>query len=370
MKANTTKSLDRRTFLKITSVAGGGVMFGLYAGTEELLSQGRGAPAPPPTPDVYITINPNNRFTIIAKNPETGQGIKTALPMIIAEELDVDWDQVDIQQADLDPKYGRQIEGGSTAIPNNYNTMRQVGAAGRAMALAAAAQTFNVPVGELTTASGVVTHGPSARTATYGSLAATIAGMPPPDLATVAMKDPADFKIVGQPLPGTENFQMVTGQPIYSIDLEPDGMLFAAYQKCPVFGGVAQGANLDEIQALPGIQHAFIVDADGPASGVAIVSDNWWVANKAREQLNVNWDEGRDGRREHDALQRPGRFAVLAGIDSSDRRRPRQRQHRRCRSRVFERGSGARSGVLLPVAVACSSRAPEFDGPLQGRQHS
>ena len=292
MKANTTKSLDRRTFLKITSVAGGGVMFGLYAGTEELLSQGRGAPAPPPTPDVYITINPNNRFTIIAKNPETGQGIKTALPMIIAEELDVDWDQVDIQQADLDPKYGRQIEGGSTAIPTNYNTMRQVGAAGRAMVLAAAAQTFNVPVGELTTASGVVTHGPSARTATYGSLAATIAGMTPPDLATVAMKDPADFKIVGQPLPGTENFQIVTGQPIYSIDLEPEGMLFAAYHKCPVFGGVAQSANLDEIRALPGIQHAFIVDADGPASGVAIVSDNWWVANKAREQLNVTWDEG------------------------------------------------------------------------------
>jgi isoquinoline 1-oxidoreductase beta subunit len=296
MKANTKKSLDRRSFLKVTSIAGGGVMLGLYASSEELLSQGRGgrggAPAPPPTPDVYITINPNNRFTLIAKNPETGQGIKAALPMIIADELDVDWDQVDIQQADLDPKYGRQIEGGSTAIPTNYNLMRQVGAAGRAMVLAAAAQTMNVPVGELTTGSGVVTHSGSGRTATYGSLAATVANLTPPDMADVTMKDPADFKIIGQPIPGMENFEMVTGQPIYGIDFEPEGTLFAAYHKCPVFGGVAQSANLDDILALPGVQHAFIVDAEGPASGVAIVADQWYQANIAREQLNVVWNEG------------------------------------------------------------------------------
>ena len=137
MKAKTKKTqIDRRTFLKATTLAGGGVMLGLYT-TTDLLSQGRGGrggqPEAPPTPDTYITINPDNTFTIIAKNPETGQGIKNTLPMIVADEFDVDWEQVIIQQADLDPKYGRQIEGGSTAIPQNYDTMRQVGATGRAL---------------------------------------------------------------------------------------------------------------------------------------------------------------------------------------------------------------------------------------------
>src|SRR2546423_7444142 len=132
------KQLDRRSFLKISTVASGGVMIGLYAGTAvETLAQGRGGPGGPaaaPNPNVYITINPDNTFTVIAKNPETGQGIKNALPMIIADEFDVDWKQVKIQQADLDPKYTigavRQIEGGSTAIPQNYTPMRQGGAAG------------------------------------------------------------------------------------------------------------------------------------------------------------------------------------------------------------------------------------------------
>jgi isoquinoline 1-oxidoreductase beta subunit len=285
--------LDRRSFLKVTSLAGGGLMLGLY--TSDALSQGRGggrgfAPPVPPTPDTYITINPDNTFTVIAQNPETGQGIKAALPMIIADEFDVDWAQVRIQQADLDPKYGRQIEGGSTAIPSNYNRLRQVGASGRALMIAAAAQTLNVPAASLTTGSGVVTHAASGRTSTYASLAATAAGLTPQTDAP--LKNPADFKIIGQPIPGVENFQMVTGQPIYSIDVRPEGMLFAAFEKCPVVGGIAQSANLDQIRALPGIRHAFIVDAPGSASGVAIVADSWWVANDARGQLDVDWDEG------------------------------------------------------------------------------
>ena len=122
MKAKTkTSPMDRRTFIKVTTIAGGGIMLGLYT-QSELDAQGRGggAQAPPPTPDTYITIHPDNTFTIIAKNPETGQGVRTALPMIIADELDVDWTQVTVQQADLDPKYGGQREGGSTAIPQNY----------------------------------------------------------------------------------------------------------------------------------------------------------------------------------------------------------------------------------------------------------
>ncbi len=296
MKARTKKShMDRRTFIKVTTIAGGGVMLGLYT-QSDFEAQGRGgAQTPPPTPDTYITIHPDNTFTIIAKNPETGQGIRTALPMIIADEFDIDWEQVKVQQADLDPKYGGQREGGSTAIPQNYMLMRQVGADGRNMVIEAAARTFGVPAGELTTSSGVVTHAASGRTATYGSLAPMVADITPP--TGVPLKDPADFKIVGKDMPGLENFEMVTGKPIYSIDFEPEGMLFSVFEKCPVFGGTAQSANLDEIKALPGIQHAFIVDAQGQGrnaltSGVAIVADAWWTANNARSQLRVTWNEG------------------------------------------------------------------------------
>src|SRR6188768_2537287 len=141
-----TLDVDRRSFLQVTALAGGGMMIGLYA--PELLAQRAGgpAPAPPPLPSNFITINPDNTFTIVAQNPETGQGIKTALPMLIAEELDVDWKQVTIKQADYDnTKYTAQTEGGSRAIPTHYARMRQVGAGGRALMVAAAAQQWNVP---------------------------------------------------------------------------------------------------------------------------------------------------------------------------------------------------------------------------------
>src|SRR5678815_5438664 len=173
----TSMQLDRRSFLKASALAGGGVMIGLYTDPEVLAQRG-GPPQPTPVnPSTFITVHPDNTFTIIAKNPETGQGIRNALPMIIADEFDVDWKQVKIQQGDLDPKWGRdagapglaQIEGGSTAIPQNYTPMRNVGAAARNMMVAAAARQFNVPATELTTGSGVVTHAASRRTATYAS---------------------------------------------------------------------------------------------------------------------------------------------------------------------------------------------------------
>ena len=216
-------------------------------------------------------------------------------------------------QADRDQaKYGQQIEGGSTAIPSNYAPMRQIGAAGRALVLAAAADNWSVPVTELTTASGVVRHAASNRTATYGSLAAKAATMPVP--ATIALKDPKDFKIIGKPLPGVDNLAIVTGKPSFSVDVNPPNMLHAIYEKCPVFGGRVVSANIDEIKKLPGIRHAFIVTpptppaapAGAPAagarggggggvnipSGVAIVADNWWMAQNARKSLKITWDEG------------------------------------------------------------------------------
>jgi isoquinoline 1-oxidoreductase beta subunit len=300
----TPRHLDRRSFLQVTTLAGGGLMIGLY--TPDLLAQrgGRGGgPAPGPVPSAFITINPDNTFTLVAQNPETGQGIKTALPMLIAEELDVDWSQVTVSQADYDnSKYSSQTEGGSRAIPTHYTPMRQAGAGGRALMIAAAAAEWGVPASALTTASGRVTHASSGRTATYASLASRAATLTPPAPADLTLKDPKDFRIVGQPLRGVESFEIVTGKPIYSIDVALPGMLYAVFEKCPVFGGRAIGANLDEIRKLPGIRHAFIVDAPAqgggrgggasPASGVAIVADSWWLAQSARRSLRVNWDEG------------------------------------------------------------------------------
>ncbi|WP_396625408.1 molybdopterin cofactor-binding domain-containing protein, partial [Luteitalea sp.] len=295
-------TVARRDFLRISAIAGGGLLIGLYAPDAAAQQRGPGGPGASPesfAPHTYITVHPDNTFTIVSKNPETGQGIRTALPQIIADEFDVDWAQVKVTQADLDPKYGAQFEGGSRAIPSNYHNMRVVGAGGRLVMVAAAAQQWGVPASELTTKGGVVTHAASKRTATYASLSATAASLPVPERATVeaALKNPRDFRIVGKRIRGVDNLDVVTGKPIFSIDVAFPNMLHAVFVKCDVFGGKAVSANLDEIKKLPGIRHAFIVEPAGQgnnslASGVAIVGDSWWLANDARSALKVVWDEG------------------------------------------------------------------------------
>jgi len=301
-KTSKTAQLDRRQFLQVSALAGGGVIIGMYVPAfAQQGPGGRGGPQIPWSlaPNMYITVHPDNTFTIIAKNPETGQGIRAALPQIIADEFDVDWTQVKIQQADLDPRYGPQNEGGSRATPVNYDPMRQIGAGGRLMMVTAAAQQWNVPAGELTTGSGTVKHAASNRTATYASLASRVASMQPPaaDAVKAAYKDPKNFKIIGKPIKGVDNVAIVQGKPSFSIDFEPEGTLFAVFDKCPVFGGKVMSANVDEVKRLPGVKHAFVVEAAGRganslASGVAIVADGWWQANNARKTLKVVWDEG------------------------------------------------------------------------------
>ena len=301
--------VTRRAFLRVTAAAGGGLTLAVYLDpAADLLGQQRGAGAPIGyKPFAFIRIGRDGLVTILSKNPELGQGAKTHLPMIVAEELDVDWKDVRIAQAPLDESsFGIQRTGGSMATPVNWDPLRQTGAAARQMLVAAAAEALNVPVAELTTESGRVHHRASTRSVGYGDVVERAATLPVPELASVRLKLPSEYRIVGTNAKNSDVPAIVRGEPIYGIDVTLPGMLHAVYEKCPVFGGKVATANIDEIRKLPGVRHAFVVEG-GPDltrtypaccvgvslhGGVAIVADTWWHAQSARQKLRVTWNEG------------------------------------------------------------------------------
>jgi isoquinoline 1-oxidoreductase beta subunit len=299
-----TLPVSRRAFLRVSALAGGGLLVAGLFDTDDAsaaLTSERPDGATPAADDprlgAYVSITPDGVVTIVAKNPEIGQGVKTMLPMLIAEELDVAWSQVRVEQAKLDPdKYPRQTAGGSTATPTNWLPMRQVGAAARAMLVGAAAQRWNVPAAECTTEEGVVRHAASNRSATYGELSTAAASIAPPDLASVPLKDPKSFRIIGKWTRGVDNRAIVTGKPLFGIDVTRPNLHYATFVKSPVFGGTVASANLDAIKALPGVTHAFVVEGGtnlaGLLGGVAIVGTNWWLLQEAKKKLAVTWKEG------------------------------------------------------------------------------
>lgn len=326
MKKNLEQTLlARRSFLKVTATGAGGVLIGLMVPQADAQQQGRGAPkggrggggnpfgpAAPPKVENYIKVAADGTVTIMAKNPEVGQGVRTMLPMLIAEELDVDWKDVKIEQTDFNAeKYAGQIAGGSTATPTNWMPMRQVGAMARAMFVKAAAETWNVPESELTTGSGKVYHKASNRSIGYGELASKVATMTPPEANSVKLKDPKDYKIIGQKQVNSDIKAIVQGKPLFGIDVTRPGMLYAVYEKCGVFGGKPVSANVDEIKALPGVKGVYLINDRPPVTaevlpgdpglenGVAIVADTWWQAQSARKKLKVQWDEGPRATPEH-----------------------------------------------------------------------
>ena len=302
MKHAALPSPARRQFLRQSMLAGGGLMLGLYASQENSAASDIAKPKVLANdaefaPNAFIRITPDGRVTLISKQPEIGQGIKTSLPMVLAEELEVDWQDVHVVQGDLNPAYGNQSAGGSTSTPNNYNDFHRLGATARTMLIQAAALTWGVPFADCHASNGGVEHASSKRRFGYGALVTRAAALPVPDPKQVVLKDPATYKLLGTRVGGVDNAAVVTGKPLFGIDVKLPGMLYASYAKCPTLGGKAVSANLDEIKALPGVHDAFLIESDnhnlrGLLSGVAIVANSTWAAFSARKQLKVVWDEG------------------------------------------------------------------------------
>ena len=292
--------VSRRQFFKISGIAGGGLVLGLAMGSSPKAKAQSAANLSTISP--YVQIQPNGRINLFSKNPECGQGIKTGLPLIIAEELDCAWEDVDVVQADIDAtKYGAQFAGGSLSTPMNWMAMRQAGATARAMILAAAAQQLNIPVAELSTSDTMVMHATSGRSWGYGEFAELAATMPVPDPATLTLKTRDQFKLLGRRFTGVDNHDIVTGKPLFGADTRMDGMLYASYTKCPQIGGKAVSFNEDHIKSMPGVVDAFIIDQFGNPkmfnpgggdifSGVAVVASSTWAAIKAKRELEVEWD--------------------------------------------------------------------------------
>ncbi|MDM0021797.1 xanthine dehydrogenase family protein molybdopterin-binding subunit [Variovorax saccharolyticus] len=287
--------LSRRCFIKFAAGAGGGLFFGIGSPTVTQAQPATTA-APAFVPGAYVRIAPDGKITLYAKNPEIGQGVKTAFGLILAEELDANWSDVNIEQSPIDASvYGVQMAGGSLSIPTNWMVLRQAGAGARAMLVAAAATRWGVPPSEITTNESMLLHSASNRRAGYGALASEAAALPVPDLQTLKLKERKAFKLLGKRHKGVDGLKIVTGQPLFGIDVQLPEMLVAVFQKCPAIYGKVGSANLDAVRRLPGVKDAFIVEGTGKptevSNGVAIVAKNTWSAISARRKLEVIWDE-------------------------------------------------------------------------------
>jgi isoquinoline 1-oxidoreductase beta subunit len=316
--SNPIANTDRRDFLKIS--------LGLALSSSGSISMMSLASAEASgTLNAYVSINADGSVTIYGPNPEVGQGVNTSLPMIVAEELDAKWDDVRCEAAPVQQQYGMQFAGGSLSIPMRWDEMRKVGATAKEMLCRAAATQWGVPRKELTTADSMVLHSRSGKAAHYKDLVAAASLLSVPDEADVRLKAPEQYRLLGQRISNASAEGIATGEPIFGIDAQVDGMVHASFVKCPSIGGVAKSANLEVIKALPGIIDAFILDGTpGPynfniresyaiQSGVAIVGKDTWSTFKARETLKVDWDLSTASRDDSDAIEAEALAALAAG---------------------------------------------------------
>ena len=288
--------MGRRTFVKLAGAGAAGLVLGFHLPGTAFAATATAQGNNNQSINAFVRIAPDNTVTIYSKAPEIGQGIKTSLALIIAEEMDADWDHVVVEQAEINPKvYGAQGAGGSTTIPRAWDQLRTAGAGAKAMLVAAAAKQWNVAASEITAKDSVLTHAASGKTATYGSLAVAAAKMPVPDAKSLTFKKRSEYRLLGRRHRGVDDPKVVSGKPLYGIDVQLPDMVYATYTKCPAAGGKVKSFNVAEIKALPGVIDAFVVEGNGKPTevmpGVAIIGKDTWTVFQAKSKLKVDWDE-------------------------------------------------------------------------------
>lgn len=294
--------MKRRNFIKASALSTGGLLLsfnwllGCKASKEELLTM----------PDEwfelnsYIKIGENGVVTLMAPNPEIGTNVRTSLPMLIAEELDLDWSKVIVEQAEANQKkYGIQFTGGSMAIKNAWEPLRRIGATARYMLVQTAAKKWNVPAEEITTSNGVLTHKKSGNSITYGEIASSAAEIEIPE--NIPLKEPKDFKIISTSRKNVDGKKIVTGKPMFGIDYKKEGMLIAMIEHPPAFGLTVKSVDDSEARKMPGIKDVFVFhtldknyvqgafDVTSFYESVAIVGNSTWEVMQAKKKLKIEW---------------------------------------------------------------------------------
>jgi CO/xanthine dehydrogenase Mo-binding subunit len=272
--------VSRRTFVATGVAAGAGLVIGFY------LPHGSGSQKDSFSPSAYLRITPDNKITIVVARSEMGQGVRTALPMILAEELEADWKQIEIEQAGASTLFGDQTTGGSASIRTTWDPMRKAGAAAREMLISAAALTWGVPRSTCTAESSHIKHAATNRSLSYGELVAKAATLPIP--SDSPLKQSKDYKIVGQRLPRVDSLAKVKGEATFGIDFRLPGMKFAVLSRSPKIGGKVSAFDDKESKKISGVSYVGKISD----SSVAVVADSVWGAMEGRRVLNVTWDDG------------------------------------------------------------------------------
>ena len=287
-------NLSRRKFIISTIAASGGLAVGMNLPFAKTAHAQSGAANAGAQVNSWVVIKPDDSVVIRVARAEMGQGTHTGLAQLVAEELDCDWKKVTVepitagQNHSSKRAWGDMSTGGSRGIRTSQDYLRQSGAAGRTMLLQAAADEWKVPVGELTASNGVITHAASNRSTTYGKVAPAAAKLTPPDLKTMKLRDPRQWKVAGKPMKRLDTAPKLNGSQMYAIDTKLPGMLNAAIKQCPVFGGKLVSFDEAKVAKMPGVRQVVKVDD----VSVAVVADTWWRAKTALDALPIVWDEG------------------------------------------------------------------------------
>ena len=284
--------LSRRKLLRLGGIAGAGLVLATVAPGS--LANELGTLVGSGELNAFVRLSSDGTITIYSARPDMGQGVKTSLPMIVAEEMGAKWSDVVVLQSGVGERYGVQWVGGSRSIASSSDHMREMGASAREMLISAASEFLELPRSQFSVSNSEVIHS-SGKRLSFADLAARAARQVVPDPSSLTFKDKSDYTIIGTSIPGVDNLEIVTGRALFGIDTDVPDMLYAAYYKCPAIGGKAVEANLGDIKKLPGIVDAFIVKGNGNIrqllSGVAVVGNSTWAVFEAEKKLKIKWDK-------------------------------------------------------------------------------